>query len=83
MKHTTKITLIVLAMFVLTQLIGIYVVNYYSPIKVVDGITSNVTSPQLPFGFEPGQVEQEVDFWRAVSIFDFRLCNLNFNIFYT
>jgi len=56
----------VLAMFVLTQLIGIYVVNYYSPIKVVDGITSNVTSPQLPFGFEPGQVEQEVDFWRAV-----------------
>lgn len=53
-------------MFVLTQLIGIYVVNYYSPIKVVDGITSNTTSPQLPFGFEPGQVEQDIDFWRAV-----------------
>lgn len=66
MKHTTKITLIVLAMFVLTLLIGIYVVNYYSPIKVVDGITSNTTSPQLPFGFEPGQIEQDVDFWSSV-----------------
>ena len=53
-------------MFVLTQLIGIYVVNYYSPIKVVDGITSNVTSPQLPFGFEPGQIEKDVDFWSSV-----------------
>jgi len=56
----------VLAMFVLTQLIGIYVVNYYSPTKVVDGVITNTSAPKLPFGFEPGQVEQDIDFWRAV-----------------
>jgi len=51
MKHNLKITAILLAMFVVTQLIGIYVVNYYSPEDTV-----------LPFGLDPPQPEQASDY---------------------
>ena len=51
MKHNLKITAILLAMFVVTQLIGIYVVNYYSPADRV-----------LPFGLDPPQPEQASDY---------------------
>ena len=44
MKHTLKITALLLTMFVVTQAIGLYVVNYYSPADKV-----------LPFGLEPPQ----------------------------
>src|SRR3989344_5182739 len=61
MKHNSKITAILLAMFIATQLIGIYVVSYYSPVKVVapGNIVINETSPQLPFGLETPRVERE------------------------
>jgi presenilin-like A22 family membrane protease len=45
MKHNLKITIILLAMFIVTQLIGLYVVNYY--------ILGNVA---LPYGFEQREV---------------------------
>src|SRR3990172_9716432 len=51
MKHTLKITAILLAMFVVTQLIGIYVVNYYAPVEKT-----------LPFGLDPPQPEQQSDY---------------------
>ncbi|MDP3991975.1 MAG: presenilin family intramembrane aspartyl protease [Nanoarchaeota archaeon] len=51
MKHNLKITALLLAMFIVTQLIGIYVVNYYSPENVV-----------LPFGLDPPQPEQASDY---------------------
>src|SRR3972149_7570918 len=58
MKNPLKLTVILLAMFVVTQLIGLYVVNYYSPADVV-----------LPFGLEPPQPEQPSDYnWFLSSI---------------
>jgi len=51
MKHNLKITALLLAMFLVTQLIGIYVVNYYSPEDRV-----------LPFGLDPPQPEQSSDY---------------------
>jgi presenilin-like A22 family membrane protease len=64
MKHILKITLLILLMFVATQFIGLYVVNYYSPIKVVNNVQQNVTVPNLlPYGLEPPPVTHEADFW--------------------
>ena len=64
MKHNPKILLIVLSLFVFTQLVGLYVVNYYSPTVVVDNYQQNVTSPnQLPFGLEPPPVNNQVNIW--------------------
>lgn len=51
MKHNLKITALLLAMFIITQLIGIYVVNYYMPQNIV-----------LPFGLDPPQPEQASDY---------------------
>jgi presenilin-like A22 family membrane protease len=51
-------------MFLLTQFIGIYVVNYYSPTKTVNSVQQNVTSPnELPFGLEPPPMNQQVNVW--------------------
>jgi len=59
MKHSVKITIILLGMFFLAQLIGILVIGLYNPeIKqVVDesGNLINVTSYNLPYGMEPPQ----------------------------
>ena len=40
-KHNIKITAIILAMFIITQLIGLYVINFYQ------------NGNQLPYGMEP------------------------------
>ncbi|MBI5803649.1 hypothetical protein HY450_00225 [Candidatus Pacearchaeota archaeon] len=59
MKHSVKITLILLTMFFVTQLIGIFVVGQYTPHseEVVDseGNIVNVTFTNLPYGLEPPQ----------------------------
>jgi presenilin-like A22 family membrane protease len=47
MKHNLKITAIILLMFIITQFIGLFVINYYSDIS-------------LPFGM--GVPEQEMDY---------------------
>ncbi len=50
-------------MFILTQFIGIYIVNYYSSTKTLDGITSNITETnKLPYGMETPEVEEESDY---------------------
>ena len=46
MKHNLKITAILLSMFILTQLIGIYVVNYYSS-----------ENAMLPFDLDSQQID--------------------------
>lgn len=51
MKHTLKVTAIILAMFVVTQFIGLYVVNYYSPEDRV-----------LPFGLDVPEAETQSEF---------------------
>lgn len=63
MKHNLKITLIILGMFILTQFIGLYVVNFYSPIRVVDGQQINVSSPKLPFGMESPEITNQNEFY--------------------
>jgi len=68
MKHNIKITAILLAMFLVTQLIGLYVVNFYSPIKVVKTETGviipvNVSAPQLPYGMETPEFQNQSDFY--------------------
>lgn len=54
MKHNFKVTLIILAMFVITQFIGLYVVNHYS-----------ISENTLPYGMETPEAEQELDFYTS------------------
>ncbi len=58
MKHNIKITVLLLGMFFLTQLIGIFVLSQYSPVTsqvTIDGNSTNVTSFGLPYGMDPPQ----------------------------
>jgi len=61
MKHNIKITAILLLMFIITQFIGLYVVNYYAPKKIVsaDGVITEIPAPKLPYGLESPTVEDE------------------------
>ena len=50
-------------MFILTQFIGLYVVNHYSPVRIVDGVQQNVTSPnELPYGMQTPEIQNESDY---------------------
>ncbi|MCH7568568.1 MAG: hypothetical protein IIA87_04055 [Nanoarchaeota archaeon] len=58
MKHSFKVTTILIVMFFVAQLIGIYVANAYLPetIQVVNettGVIENITQYNLPYGLEP------------------------------
>ena len=52
MKHPLKLTSILLVMFLVTQLIGLFVVNFY-------------LSPEttLPFGLEPPEIEEQSQYY--------------------
>jgi presenilin-like A22 family membrane protease len=50
-------------MFLLTQFIGLYVVNHYSPIRVVDGVVQSVSSPSLPYGMETPELQNEQQYF--------------------
>jgi len=55
MKHKLSITLILLGMFLVTQFIGLFVVNAYTPQSVFNQTTGELTldtASQLPFGIE-------------------------------
>jgi len=59
MKHGVKITILILSMFLLTQFIGLYVVDSYSTERFIDGETTQVVpSKILPYGM--GLDEEEV-----------------------
>jgi presenilin-like A22 family membrane protease len=67
MKHNWKITILILSMFIATQLIGLYVVNYYSPVKVINNVPVNVTTPnQLPYGLEPPPQNEQINVWQIL-----------------
>lgn len=57
MKHSLKIVFILLGMFFITQLIGIAVINQYSPQVIetidVEGNIINQTTYNLPYGMDP------------------------------
>lgn len=56
-------------MFILTQFIGIYIVDSYSSSKVIDGNIINVNSPDLPFGLQSPELEKNTEFnYAFVSI---------------
>jgi len=66
MKHNLKITAILLVMFVVTQFIGLYVVNHYSTTKIVQGQIVDVDAPNLPFGLETPEeadIKCEINSW--------------------
>ena len=48
MKHPIKLTILLMAMFIITQLIGLYVVNFY----LADTST-------IPYGFDQKQIVNE------------------------
>jgi len=57
MKHSVKVTVLLLAMFLVAQFIGLFVISQYSPQvkEIVDqeGNATNVTSYNLPYGLDP------------------------------
>ncbi len=53
MKHNWKIIAILLGMFIVTQFIGLYVVNHYSD-----------EENKLPFGMDTPKIETETDFYK-------------------
>ncbi|MBR9702336.1 hypothetical protein GOV13_05445 [Candidatus Pacearchaeota archaeon] len=61
-KYNLKITAVLLIMFILTQFIGLYVVNHYSSTKIVNGEVVEVDAPDLPFGLETPEVKDAGEF---------------------
>jgi presenilin-like A22 family membrane protease len=60
MKHKLTVTFILLGMFILTQLIGLFIVDAYSPKTIeIDGELQNVT-PKIPYGMQSPEVDSEV-----------------------
>jgi presenilin-like A22 family membrane protease len=55
MKHNLKITLIILAMFLVTQFIGLYVINHYI-----------IQNNPLPYGMETPDVTNTSDFYTTL-----------------
>ena len=62
MKHSIKITIILISLFLVTQMIGLYVVNYYSPVKIINGERVEISAPSLPYGFQTPQLKDTGDF---------------------
>jgi len=59
-------------MFLITQFIGIYVVDSYSTVQLVDNEIVSVESPNLPFGLEsPELKDEEFNYAFASIIFAF------------
>lgn len=63
MKHTKKVTVILISMFIITQLIGLAVINAYSPkVKTIFNQTSGEfeevqVSERLPYGMQPPELK--------------------------
>jgi len=58
MKHSFKITALLLAMFLFTQLLGLFVIHAYAPVttqQIIGNQTLNITTHNLPYGTEPPQ----------------------------
>lgn len=53
MKHSWKITSVLLVMFLVTQLIGLAVIYSYTIV------------PELPYGMQPPELETSFDLWQA------------------
>ncbi|HRZ86068.1 MAG TPA: presenilin family intramembrane aspartyl protease [Candidatus Paceibacterota bacterium] len=66
MKHNIKVTLVLISMFLFTQLIGLAVMYAYTPIisqEITNGTVQNITLNPLPYGMQPPEVVEQADFW--------------------
>lgn len=50
-------------MFLLTQFIGLYVINHYSSVHIVDGQIKNLSATALPFDLETPQVQTQAEYY--------------------
>jgi len=76
MKHRLHITLILLGMFFLTQLIGLFVVNSYTPDRVFNPATGEISEApgnELPFGLQTSQTESSPNFVTILFSFSITL----------
>ncbi|MCD4771119.1 hypothetical protein K8R30_01750 [archaeon] len=71
MKHRLSITLLLLTMFLVTQGIGLFVVNAYSPTSEINQTTGEVilTSGDLPFGLQTPEDEPTPSFSSIILAF--------------
>jgi len=61
-KHTWKITAVLLIMFVVTQLIGLAVINAYIPVKNEQNITIN----PLPYNMQPPEIKTQKEYFSMI-----------------
>ena len=66
MKHNVKITLLLVAVFLLAQMIGLFVIRNYIDIEQTQQ-TGQVTFEELPLGIERPQVEENYSFIYIMS----------------
>ncbi|MEM4625320.1 MAG: presenilin family intramembrane aspartyl protease [Candidatus Pacearchaeota archaeon] len=73
MKHNLKINLIIILMFFITQLIGLFVIHSYTPIVKevnINGTIQNVTINPIPYGMQPPSgAKAEVSLITIISAF--------------
>ena len=75
MKQNLHVAAILLVMFLLTQFIGLGVIDAYSPrvepvLNQTTGIVENVTvEPQLPYGMQPPEMKPEVSVTSIIIAF--------------
>lgn len=62
MKHNVKITILLLSMFLVTQFIGLYVVNHYFPQQIINGQITNASAPPVPYGLQAPEITQPSDY---------------------
>lgn len=62
MKNNPKITAILLTMFLVTQLVGLYVISNYSATTIENGEVVNISAQSLPYGLETPEIEEQSDY---------------------
>ena len=80
MKHNIKITAILIAMFFITQMIGLAVIWAYEPVVkevIINGTAQNITISPLPYGMEPPQMQNDSDFWYLLPNIIFPMISKN------
>lgn len=55
-------------MFLATQFLGLYVVNFYSPIKIVNNVPTEISAPNIPYFGEQTDLESNSDFLLMLPI---------------
>lgn len=81
MKHEVKITAILLGMFVITQLIGLVVIDQFLPCTTINvsGVNASIGgNTTIPYGMQPPEAPAEISFGSiavslAIAIFIFFL----------